>query len=136
MKSTPIYVKPQLTSGAGTCRIDVLVGIRIDPGKTIDSITVQFQLPHCILSADMTSNHGTVNILANKVPKCFHCDIFGVNTKYWSFCLSFWRADSILHFCLMFCSLYTYMRKATMLSWNMRICISDSLLLHGMILAV
>ncbi|KAG2694590.1 hypothetical protein I3760_08G153100 [Carya illinoinensis] len=66
LKSTPIYVKPQLTSGGGTCRVDVLVGIRNDPGKTIDSITVQFQLPHCILSADMTSNHGTVNILANK----------------------------------------------------------------------
>ncbi|GAV64324.1 Adap_comp_sub domain-containing protein [Cephalotus follicularis] len=67
LKSTPIYVKPQLTSDAGTCRISMLVGIRNDPGKTIDSITVQFQLPPCILSADLTSNHGTVDILANKI---------------------------------------------------------------------
>ncbi|XP_075656625.1 AP-3 complex subunit mu isoform X2 [Castanea sativa] len=66
LKSTPIYVKPQLTSDAGTCRVNVMVGIRNDPGKTIDSITIQFKLPPCILSADLTSNHGTVNILTNK----------------------------------------------------------------------
>lgn len=66
LKSTPIYVKPQLTSDAGTCRVNVMVGIRNDPGKTIDSITVQFKLPPCILSVDLTSNHGTVNILSNK----------------------------------------------------------------------
>ncbi|XP_048432254.1 AP-3 complex subunit mu isoform X2 [Pyrus x bretschneideri] len=66
LKSSPIYVKPQLTSDAGTCRVSVLVGIRNDPGKTIDSITVQFQLPSCVLSADLNSNYGTVNILANK----------------------------------------------------------------------
>ncbi|KAK2991764.1 hypothetical protein RJ640_015498 [Escallonia rubra] len=66
LKNTPIYVKPQLSSDSGTCRINVLVGSRNDPGKTIDSITVQFQLPPCILSADLSSNHGTVNILANK----------------------------------------------------------------------
>ncbi|KAH9689761.1 AP-3 complex subunit mu [Citrus sinensis] len=67
LKSTPIYVKPQLTSDAGTCRISVMVGIRNDPGKTIDSIILQFQLPPCILSADLTSNHGTVNVLSNKI---------------------------------------------------------------------
>ncbi|KOM27083.1 hypothetical protein LR48_Vigan393s002700 [Vigna angularis] len=66
LKSTPIYVKPQLISDGGTCRLSVLVGIRNDPGKTIDSVTVQFQLPPFILSADLTSNHGTVNILAKK----------------------------------------------------------------------
>ncbi|KAI8531729.1 hypothetical protein RHMOL_Rhmol11G0158300 [Rhododendron molle] len=66
LKSTPIYVKPQLTSDCGTCRVNVMVGMRNDPGKTIDSITVEFQLPPCVLSADLTSNHGTVNILANK----------------------------------------------------------------------
>ncbi|KAK8468016.1 hypothetical protein PHAVU_007G203200 [Phaseolus vulgaris] len=66
LKSTPIYVKPQLISDGGTCHLSVLVGIRNDPGKTIDSVTVQFQLPPFILSADLTSNHGTVNILAKK----------------------------------------------------------------------
>ncbi|TKY52331.1 AP-3 complex subunit mu [Spatholobus suberectus] len=66
LKNTPIYVKPQLTSDGGTCHVSVLVGIRNDPGKTIDSVTVQFQLPPFILSADLTSNHGTVNILAKK----------------------------------------------------------------------
>ncbi|XP_062081803.1 AP-3 complex subunit mu [Humulus lupulus] len=68
LKSTPLYIKPQLTSDAGTCRISMMVGVRNDPGKMIDSITVQFQLPPCILSADLSSNHGTVNILSNK--KC------------------------------------------------------------------
>lgn len=67
MKSVPIYVKPQITSDAGSCRINVMVGIRNDPGKMIDSINVQFQLPPCVLSADLTSNHGAVNILSSKV---------------------------------------------------------------------
>ncbi|XVE63147.1 hypothetical protein DITRI_Ditri06bG0176900 [Diplodiscus trichospermus] len=67
LKSNPIYVKPQLTSDAGKCRVNVLVGTKNDPGKTMDSITVQFQLPPCVLSADLTSNHGTVNILSNKI---------------------------------------------------------------------
>ncbi|KAK4275622.1 hypothetical protein QN277_018669 [Acacia crassicarpa] len=66
LKSTPIYVKPQLTSDGGTCRVNVMVGIRNDPGKTIDSVTVQFILPPCVLSADLTSNHGTVNIFSDK----------------------------------------------------------------------
>lgn len=68
LKNTPIYVKPQFTSDGGTCRVNVMVGIRNDPGKTIDSVTVEFQLPSCILSADLTTNHGVVNILGNKVP--------------------------------------------------------------------
>lgn len=44
-----------------------MVGIRNDPGKPIDSITVQFQLPPLIVSADLTANYGTVDILADKV---------------------------------------------------------------------
>ncbi|RCV17933.1 hypothetical protein SETIT_3G260300v2 [Setaria italica] len=66
LKKTPIYVKPQLTSDSGNCRVSVMVGIRNDPGKPIDSITVQFQLPPLIISADLTANYGTVDILANK----------------------------------------------------------------------
>ncbi|KAL0292229.1 UNVERIFIED_CONTAM: AP-3 complex subunit mu [Sesamum calycinum] len=66
LKNTPIYVKPQLTSDLGTCRINVLVGIRNDPGKAIDSITVQFRLPPCVVSSDLSSNHGAVNVLADK----------------------------------------------------------------------
>ncbi|PIA38017.1 hypothetical protein AQUCO_02900099v1 [Aquilegia coerulea] len=67
LKNTPIYVKPQLSSDAGTCRLSVLVGTRNDPGKTIDSIEVNFRLPPCVASADLTSNHGTVNIQADKI---------------------------------------------------------------------
>ncbi|KAL9269438.1 AP-3 complex subunit mu-like protein [Drosera capensis] len=67
LKRIPVYVKPQLTKDAGMCRVNVLVGIRHDPGKMIDSITVEFQLPHCVLSSDLTSNHGTVNMLANQI---------------------------------------------------------------------
>lgn len=67
LKNVPIYVKPQLSSDSGTCRISVMVGIKNDPGgKTIDNVTLQFQLPPAVLSADLTSNHGTVNILADK----------------------------------------------------------------------
>ncbi|KAF9620891.1 hypothetical protein IFM89_015288 [Coptis chinensis] len=74
LKNTPIYVKPQLSSDAGTCRLSVLVGTRNDSGKTVDSIMVQFRLPPCVASADLTSNHGTVNILADKVSDLF-CSI-------------------------------------------------------------
>ncbi|KAL6545645.1 AP-3 complex subunit mu [Orobanche gracilis] len=66
LRDTPIYVKPQLTSDSGSCRLSVLVGIRNDPGKSIDSITVQFQLPPCVVSYDLSSNCGTVNFLADK----------------------------------------------------------------------
>lgn len=66
LKNTPLYVKPQLISDAGTCRVNVLVGISSDPGKTIDNIALRFRLPPCVASTDLTSNHGTVNILANK----------------------------------------------------------------------
>nr|GEW53559.1 AP-3 complex subunit mu [Tanacetum cinerariifolium] len=38
LKNTPIYVKPQLSSESGTCRVSVMVGIRNDPGKPIDSV--------------------------------------------------------------------------------------------------
>ena len=67
LKNTPIYIKPQLTSDAGTCRVNVLVGIRNDPAKPIDNITVRFHLPSCVASAELTSNYGTVNVLADKV---------------------------------------------------------------------
>ncbi|KAL6552333.1 AP-3 complex subunit mu [Orobanche hederae] len=65
LRDTPIYVKPQLTSDPGSCRISVLVGIRNDPGKSIDSITIQFQLPPCVVTY-LSSNCGTVNFLADK----------------------------------------------------------------------
>jgi len=67
LNNAPIYIKPQLTSDAGTCRINVLVGIRNDPGKPIDNITVRFHLPSRVASAELTSNYGTVNVLADKV---------------------------------------------------------------------
>ena len=47
--------------------MSVLVGMRNDPGKPVDSITVEFQLPAAVASADFSSNHGTVSILADKV---------------------------------------------------------------------
>ncbi|XP_052154704.1 AP-3 complex subunit mu isoform X3 [Oryza glaberrima] len=66
LKTIPIYVKPQLTSDSGNCRVNVMVGIKNDPGKPIDSITVQFRLPPLIASADLTANYGTVDILADQ----------------------------------------------------------------------
>jgi AP-3 complex subunit mu len=67
LKKTPLYVKPQLTSDSGNCRVSVMVGTRNDPGKPIDSIAVEFQLPPLIVSADLDANYGTVDILADKV---------------------------------------------------------------------
>lgn len=42
------------------------------PSKMFDSITMQFQLPPSNLSADLTSNHGAVNILSNVVILVFY----------------------------------------------------------------
>jgi AP-3 complex subunit mu len=66
LKSTPIYVRPQLTSDAGLCRVNILVGMRTDPGKPIDSIALQFSLPPSVVSSDLTANHGSFNVLTNK----------------------------------------------------------------------
>lgn len=66
LKNMPVYVKPQLTSSGGYCRVNVLVGVRNDPGKVIDDITVQFQLPSCVASVDLSPNVGAVNVLADK----------------------------------------------------------------------
>ena len=60
-------MKPRLSSDSGNCHVNVMVGIRNDPGKPIDSITVQFQLPPLIASVDLTTNHGTIDILADQV---------------------------------------------------------------------
>lgn len=81
LKNTPLYVKPQITSDSGACRVSVLVGIRSDPGKTIESITLSFQLPHCVSSADLSSNHGTVTILSNKVGSGF-CALSSVSSLW------------------------------------------------------
>lgn len=59
LKNTPIYVKPQLSASGGICRVNVIVGIRNDPGKPIDSIVVQFPLPPSVVSWDLTVNYGT-----------------------------------------------------------------------------
>lgn len=66
LKNTPIYIKPQLISEGGTCRVNVLVGIRNDPGKQVDDITIKFQLPSHVTSSDLTTNYGAVIIHADK----------------------------------------------------------------------
>uniref|UniRef100_A0A0D6R4Y2 MHD domain-containing protein n=1 Tax=Araucaria cunninghamii TaxID=56994 RepID=A0A0D6R4Y2_ARACU len=66
LKNTPIYVRPQLTSDAGVCRVNIIVGMRNDPGKPIDSITLKFSLPPCVVSSDLTANHGSVDVLNHK----------------------------------------------------------------------
>ncbi|CAM6061139.1 unnamed protein product [Sphagnum tenellum] len=60
LKNTPIYVKPQLSSGEGVVTVNVMVGIRADPGKPVDSIVVQLPLPPAVASSDLSANHGTV----------------------------------------------------------------------------
>eukprot|EP00246_Nothoceros_aenigmaticus_P016749 TRINITY_DN7808_c0_g1_i1.p1 TRINITY_DN7808_c0_g1~~TRINITY_DN7808_c0_g1_i1.p1 ORF type:complete len:301 (+),score=47.79 TRINITY_DN7808_c0_g1_i1:158-1060(+) len=60
LKNTPIYVKPQLSSGDGVCRVNVMVGTRYDTGKPADSIIIQLPWPPAVRSADLTANHGAV----------------------------------------------------------------------------
>ncbi|KAJ7525504.1 hypothetical protein O6H91_17G054100 [Diphasiastrum complanatum] len=60
LKSTPVYVRPQLTFSEGICHVNVMLGIRNDPGKPVDSIVVQLPWPSTITSVDLTANHGTV----------------------------------------------------------------------------
>lgn len=78
VENIPIYVKPQLTSDSGTCWISVLVGIKNDPGKPIDSITIQFQLPPCVVASDISSNYGSINTLADKVGFRFFKDFLNL----------------------------------------------------------
>lgn len=61
LKNTPIYVKPQLSSGGGSVSLTVMVGIRTDVGKPVDSIVVQLPLPPSVASSHLTANHGTVS---------------------------------------------------------------------------
>ena len=65
LKNTPVYVKPQFSSSDGTCRVNVVVGLRNDPGKPIDCMTVEFPLPPSVTTWDLTANHGTVYNLSN-----------------------------------------------------------------------
>lgn len=79
LKNTPIYVKPQFSSSGGLCRVNVLVGLRNDPGKQIDSATVEFPLPSSVVTWDLTANYGTIfNSPGSKVIyfNCLVCYIF------------------------------------------------------------
>ncbi|XP_057855422.1 AP-3 complex subunit mu isoform X5 [Cryptomeria japonica] len=66
LKNTPIYVRPQLSSDAGVCQVNILVGMRNDPGKPIDSIALKFTFPQSVVSSDLTANHGSVDVLTHK----------------------------------------------------------------------
>ncbi|KMZ56679.1 AP-3 complex subunit mu-2 [Zostera marina] len=67
LKDIPIYVKPQFSSSGGNCRMNVFAGIRNDPGRAIESVVIEFDLPPHIAVNELTCNLGTVNILVNKV---------------------------------------------------------------------
>ena len=65
MKNAPVYVRPQFSSSDGSCRMNIIVGLRNDPGKPIDCMTVEFPLPPSVATWDLTANHGTVYSLSN-----------------------------------------------------------------------
>lgn len=60
LENTPLYVKPQLSCSEGVVRVNILVGIRIDPGRTIENIVVDVPWPPTVTTAELTANHGTV----------------------------------------------------------------------------
>lgn len=47
--------------------MNVFAGIRNDPGRAIESVVIEFDLPPHIAVNELTCNLGTVNILVNKV---------------------------------------------------------------------
>lgn len=60
LKNTPIYVRPQFSSGGGVVTLTMMVGIRANIGKPVDNITVQLLLPPSVVSQDLTANFGTI----------------------------------------------------------------------------
>jgi hypothetical protein len=60
LKNTPIYVRPQFSSGGGVVTLTMMVGIRANIGKPVDNITVQLLLPPSVVSSDLTANFGTI----------------------------------------------------------------------------
>ncbi|EFJ14351.1 hypothetical protein SELMODRAFT_181161 [Selaginella moellendorffii] len=60
LKNPPLFVRPQLSSGEGICRVNVLVGLRGDPGKPVDAIIVQLPWPPSVVSTNLSPSVGTV----------------------------------------------------------------------------
>ncbi|KAL2619943.1 hypothetical protein R1flu_000148 [Riccia fluitans] len=60
LENTPVYVKPQLSCSEGVVRVNILVGIRVDPGRTIESIVIDIPWPPSVTTAELTANHGSV----------------------------------------------------------------------------
>jgi len=64
--SIPIYVKPQITYSEGSGRVSIMVGPKGEVGENAENIVVNFPLPHYVVNADLTANHGTVQVNLGK----------------------------------------------------------------------
>lgn len=53
-------MKPQLSGDDGVCHVNILVGIRNDPGKQVDDIVLDMPWPRAVRTIDLTANHGSV----------------------------------------------------------------------------
>ena len=109
LKNTPIYVRPQFSSGGGVVTLTMMVGIRANIGKPVDNITVQLLLPPSVVSSDLTANFGT--ILPNHGTKVLS-SIFNLDAIYLcaqmsqsGWCHKFFFSGLVyLLKCLAFCS--------------------------------
>lgn len=112
LKNTPIYVRPQFSSGGGVVTLTMMVGIRANIGKPVDNITVQLLLPPSVVSSDLTANFGTIlpnhgtKVLSSisKLDAIYLC----IQTSHSGWCHSFFFLVSLGSYyplkCLAFCS--------------------------------
>jgi hypothetical protein len=60
VRTTPLYVKPQISYKNGTGHVTILVGEKL-PNKVVDSITLVVPLPKAVATCDLAANCGSVH---------------------------------------------------------------------------
>ncbi|CAI5535913.1 unnamed protein product [Closterium sp. Naga37s-1] len=56
----PVYVKPQIAFVQDSGRVNVMVGVKHDPGKPVEGLVLLLPLPMQVASCDLQANVGTV----------------------------------------------------------------------------
>ncbi|CAI5481765.1 unnamed protein product [Closterium sp. Yama58-4] len=56
----PVYIKPQIAFVGDSGRVNVMVGVKHDPGKPVEGLVLLLPLPLQVASCDLQANVGTV----------------------------------------------------------------------------
>ncbi|CAI7888609.1 unnamed protein product [Closterium sp. NIES-53] len=56
----PVYIKPQIAFVQDSGRVNVMVGVKHDPGKPVEGLVLLLPLPMQVASCDLQANVGTV----------------------------------------------------------------------------